>query len=777
VKPTRPNVRNVFQNQSDIMRIPSFKSVASSKLKVCGSVFVALLCASAQGQTPVDKTPVLHLSFDNVSGSTVFNDGFGGSAMNGTLYSTANGTATIVSGGKFGNCLQVTGPGSADAACRIANAVVPLNVQAGSAWTVAMWIKTTTQGGTWAYQGDGAWQPNNTTFAMVVNNGSTGNNGPAAGGVRYGQGWQQGTATVDDGNWHQIVFTWDGTTKVQYVDGVVDPWVANGWNNAPGAGNQFWIGGGGPGGEGDGQVGLQGLVDEAYVFNIALTQSDVTQLFNNNTYPHVPVSVTVNPTSGYRGQFVTITATATPASGTVTNATVDLSPFGLSSAMSLVQSSANVFTNSFTVPATAPFAAANVRATVIDTEPLVGSGGASFTVVPLPPTNTIVLADLTNTTAYAYTETSFHFGVTNDAPSAGTFPMTYAWYKNSTLVSTNPMGPDYTFLATSGDDGAQIYAVARVADTNFSSIAVTSAVVTLTVNSGTPVYTNGLKREFFAGATRANVEIGNTGPGVITLVTNADTTGGLGDNYAERYSGFFIAPSSDNYVFFLASDDDCDLFLSTDQSPANKQLIAQESGWSGPDNWQTAGGGGSVVGQKRSDQWSPDGGITIPYVAGIPLVAGQKYYIEAVTHQGGGGANMGITYETMTELGLDPTQPVDGSASRLTAANNNIAVITAPGSDIQPSVQPQTSVTVYEGQTTNFTFIAVSDAEMVPNYQWFIVTSGGSLPGTQLTGQVANGTNLTMSLIPANYNNAQIYCVASTVFGGSLSPVRWLPSM
>ena len=65
-----------------------------------------------------------------------------------------------------------------------------------------------------------------------------------------------------------------------------------------------------------------------------------------------------------------------------------------------------------------------------------------------PPTNAIVVTDLTNTSAYEYTETSFHFVATNDAPNDAPFPMTYAWYKNSVLVSTNPMGPYYTFLTT-----------------------------------------------------------------------------------------------------------------------------------------------------------------------------------------------------------------------------------------------------------------------------------------------------------------------------------------
>src|ERR1039457_6776646 len=114
-----------------------------TKLLALGALF-ASLCASVQGQTPI---PVLHLSFDNVSGATVINNGSGSSAMDGTL----NGAgATIVPGGKFGNCLQVSGVNSADASVRIASAVVPLNVQAGYAWTVAVWIKSSTQGGQWA---------------------------------------------------------------------------------------------------------------------------------------------------------------------------------------------------------------------------------------------------------------------------------------------------------------------------------------------------------------------------------------------------------------------------------------------------------------------------------------------------------------------------------------------------------------------------------------------------------------------------------------------------
>jgi Concanavalin A-like lectin/glucanases superfamily len=747
------------------MKLPSLKTASSLKLTVCGAIIAALLCASAQGQTPVDNTPVLHLSFDNVSGSTVVNDGFGGSAMNGTL----NGSATIVPGGKFGNCLSISGASASSASVRIANAVVPLTVGAGSAWTVAMWIQTTTPGACYAYQGDGGWGPNNSDF--YLNNGSAA--GGRQGGVRYGTGWEEGSTDINDGLWHHVVMTCDGTTKTLYLDGNVDAFAATGYNGdgwtTTGAGAQFWIGGNGY--NGDGSANLNGLIDEVYVFNKALTLSDVQSLYSNNIVPSVPVTVTVNPTSGYRGQSVAVTATATPASGTVTNATVDLSAFGLSSAVTMVQSSANVFTNSFTIPATAPFVAANVRVTVIDTEPLVGSGGATFTVMPLPPTNAIVVANLTNTSVYEYTEASFHFGATNDAPSAGTFPMTYAWYTNSVLVSTNPMGANYTFLATPADNNMTIYAIANVANTNFSSISVTSAVVTLTVNSGAPVFTNGLKRELFANVTRQQVEIGDVGPGRVDMVSAADV--GLDSfngtvNYVERLSGYFIPPADGAYVLFINSDDDSDLFLSTDDNPANKQLIAQETVWSNPYQWLADSSGYGSITQKRSDQFSPDGGITMPYANGINLIGGQHYYIEVVHHQGGGGGNVAVTYQTTNQI-ADPNWSINftnGAPPLLNATNNNIALITLPGTTVQWAAQPRASLTVYEGQSTNISALAVSDAEMIPNYQWFMVTNGGALPGTPLTGLVANGTNVALSTIPANDNGAQIYCVASTEEGG-----------
>src|ERR1035437_5626738 len=151
----------VLSSRNPQARIPIMKT----KLLVLGALF-ASLCISAQGQL-VDKTPVLHLSFDQVSGATAgsiaTNTGSGGSAMNGTL--TGAG-ATIVGGGKFGNALSISGSASSDAYVHIANAVVPLTY--GNNWTLAMWIQTSTAGGCYAYQGDGGWVGNDSDRKSVV---------------------------------------------------------------------------------------------------------------------------------------------------------------------------------------------------------------------------------------------------------------------------------------------------------------------------------------------------------------------------------------------------------------------------------------------------------------------------------------------------------------------------------------------------------------------------------------------------------------------------------
>lgn len=84
---------------------------------------------------------------------------------------------------------------------------------------------------------------------------------------------------------------------------------------------------------------------------------------------------------------------------------------------------------------------------------------------------------------------------------------------------------------------------------------------------------------------------------------------GIGDNYGARIRGYVCPPETGNYYFWIASDNNSELWLSTDANPANKVKIAMVSGYTGSREW-------TKYGSQRS--------------ALIPLNASTKYYVEVL---------------------------------------------------------------------------------------------------------------------------------------------------
>jgi hypothetical protein len=116
--------------------------------------------------------------------------------------------------------------------------------------------------------------------------------------------------------------------------------------------------------------------------------------------------------------------------------------------------------------------------------------------------------------------------------------------------------------------------------------------------------------------------------------------GGADFTYAGRLSGYFVPPQTGDYVFFTASDDHGALYLSTDSDPAHVKKIANENVWSNTKEW-TISGGSSDLTMKRSDKYT---GTQWPSGNTVSLVGGQKYFIEELWAETGGGDNGGVTY-------------------------------------------------------------------------------------------------------------------------------------
>ena len=111
------------------------------------------------------------------------------------------------------------------------------------------------------------------------------------------------------------------------------------------------------------------------------------------------------------------------------------------------------------------------------------------------------------------------------------------------------------------------------------------------------------------------------------------------EQYGTRVRGYLTAPSTGTYVFWIASDDGGELWLSTDATPANKTRIAYVPGWT------------------SSRQWS---GYTEQKSAAIPLTAGQKYYIEALQKEEGGGDNLAVGWAKPGQATTTPSEVIPG---------------------------------------------------------------------------------------------------------------------
>lgn len=96
------------------------------------------------------------------------------------------------------------------------------------------------------------------------------------------------------------------------------------------------------------------------------------------------------------------------------------------------------------------------------------------------------------------------------------------------------------------------------------------------------------------------------------------------DNYGSLTRGYIQPPTDGSYRFFVAGDDETQLWLSTSEDPTQADMIASVTGWSSPGDYN-----------KYSSQTS----------ASIPLDSGEKYYFEIRHQEGVGGDHFGVAWE------------------------------------------------------------------------------------------------------------------------------------
>ncbi len=149
----------------------------------------------------------------------------------------------------------------------------------------------------------------------------------------------------------------------------------------------------------------------------------------------------------------------------------------------------------------------------------------------------------------------------------------------------------------------------------------------------------------------------STTPNTTATITSLETTSNVGDNYGVRIRGYIVPSTTGNYTFYIASDDNGEFYLSTDNQPINSTLACRVLDWT------------------DSREWAKD--PTNQTSTSKSLVAGQRYYFRALMKEGSGGDNLAIGWtgpgiSTITVIGaanLDRYIP-SGAPGELSAPNS-----------------------------------------------------------------------------------------------------------
>lgn len=74
-------------------------------------------------------------------------------------------------------------------------------------------------------------------------------------------------------------------------------------------------------------------------------------------------------------------------------------------------------------------------------------------------------------------------------------------------------------------------------------------------------------------------------PSSTEVLDKFDAPFNVDDNYGSRISGYFHAPESGDYRFYLATDSSGEFWISKDESETNLQKVITLNGWTDHNEW------------------------------------------------------------------------------------------------------------------------------------------------------------------------------------------------
>ena len=218
----------------------------------------------------------------------------------------------------------------------------------------------------------------------------------------------------------------------------------------------------------------------------------------------------------------------------------------------------------------------------------------------------------------------------------GQGPFLYDWYLDG--VSYWPASTSSTLSLDNVGAGFAGDLECRVTSPSGS---ITSNTATLTVTGVGALTQGGLWREVYESIGGGSISDLTTAakypkfPDSGAVITTTEAPVEAGGSFGERWTGWLKPDVTGDYTFYITSDDNSEIWLSTDNQPVNKVKLAEKIGYTGFKQWSS----GSQS-------------------AAISLVAGNSYYIEVRHKEGGGGDHCSVTWRKPGEAA-----PTDGAGS------------------------------------------------------------------------------------------------------------------
>jgi ELWxxDGT repeat protein len=196
----------------------------------------------------------------------------------------------------------------------------------------------------------------------------------------------------------------------------------------------------------------------------------------------------------------------------------------------------------------------------------------------------------------------------------------------------------------------------------------------------------------------------NQPPSHTSLVSSFEGPKNVGDSYGSRIRGYLHAPATGNYTFWIAGDNNVELWLGTDDSPTTKRKIAEHRGFTAPRQWN----------KHPSQQSKP-----------VRLETGKRYYIEALHKEGVGGDHVAVGWKLPSGVTEAPI-----GKSRISPF--------VPDTNVPPIVQlvfPGNNTTFYAGQQIPLQAEATDPYGLITKVEFF---SGPTRLGTTASAPFTN---------------------------------------